>query len=250
MKTPESAQSEGNMATTAHLGTAGRASQRRIGPPYDRTRYILFHWEDNADGTYFRSELEKLQAVFEHFGFRGALYGISTRGSKDATDEVRQQLSAFQKGWGDDNELLIVVYGGHGEYVLAPNRLHWRSAEPYFVDWNKLQEIIFRSNKDVLVLLDCCYAGAAELSTSTARKDNIAACAYNGETPERVVTPTASPLSFTKLATQAFGSFGAPFTVHALLVKIRGYSPNKDPVYWSKRTTLPMKSRCWSQPQG
>ncbi|KAK3691818.1 hypothetical protein LTR37_018417 [Vermiconidia calcicola] len=162
------------------------------------------------------------------FGYSSELYAIPT---KDCTVELTQRPQKFKSQSADNNELLIVVYSGHGrcDEQDVPRKLKWTptSSGSPIIEWNDIRNnILFSGEKDTLLILDCCYAEAAYKAVYTARKDILAACAGN------FTTPGPGPGSFTDLLMKAAGSFSSLFTVQALLEKIRALRPTKDPCYW------------------
>ncbi|KAK3712763.1 hypothetical protein LTR37_008853 [Vermiconidia calcicola] len=171
------------------------AGRRR---PYTKTRVLLVYWE--AEDHDCKSEITDLEAFLSRtFGSSSELYAIPT---KDCTEELTQRLRDCKSQSTDNNELLIVVYSGHGrcdeQDVLR--RLKWTptSSGSPIIEWNDIQDnILFPGEKDTLLILDCCYAEAAHKAVYTARR-----------------------------------SFGSLFTVQALLEKIRALRPTKDPCYW------------------
>ena len=161
------------------------------------------------------------------------------------TRTVGQRLRQFKRPDDDVNELIIIAYGGQGECKPPPDvdapdrRLHLiagesgsesssDSEEDHFVDWNDVQSMyLFPCYKDTLVILDCCFAGAADRSTFAARKDVLAACPWDDTTPR-----ARASTSFTKHTIRALQSFSVPFTVWEMLNRIKSYGPSKTPVYF------------------
>lgn len=206
-------------------------SQQKIGPPYVRTRFLFFYFE--VDKKYFKPDLEKLQDLFLSCKFEGGLASIPT-GKGDASNVVETHLDRFKQfSIPADNELLIIAYGGHGECVPRKEvksdhrTLHWTATNKQYVKWNELQErVLFPGNKDTLVILDCCYAGAAERSVPDACKDILAACRWDQKTPI-----IQSERSFTSKMVQAIGKFSASFTVPELVSQVRRELASEPPYY-------------------
>lgn len=183
-----------------------------------------------------------LQAVFaSYYGIHAELFSIP-RDDRNATAAVERRIRQFL-GSAGENESLIVAYGGHGmpDPAYHNRTLRWVPARGNnYVEWNQVQEnTLFQCEKDTVVLLDSCYAGAADRSVGTSRKDIVAACAWDKTTP--IAAPRASGRgseashpSFMQLLTRALKSFTTPFTVAQLVAAIRGRGPREDPVYTSR----------------
>ncbi|KAM0691578.1 hypothetical protein Q7P36_007777 [Cladosporium allicinum] len=71
----------------------------------------------------------------------------------------------------NEDGLLIVCYGGHGEIDKSTQHSIWKAwkfpprrdspAVSPRVDWSELQEGLMKSKGDLLFILDCCYAAGA-----------------------------------------------------------------------------------------
>ena len=107
--------------------------------------------------------------------------------------------------------LLIVTYSGHG-FVSSKGRLlmHGRrpeddKAREMYVDWTDVETTLGKARADVLVILDCCYAGALQSVhppvQSTRRKfQYIAACKADQS------TRSGGKESFSRAIIEAFES--------------------------------------------
>ncbi|KAK5116494.1 hypothetical protein LTR62_008043 [Meristemomyces frigidus] len=205
------------------------------------------------DDPYFTTELATLGRVFHELLDIGVeFFAIPTTLDQDHTASVDQRLRAF-RGTPGVNELLVVVYGGHGRIVpdsraagrpslqLVAVTSHMGKRIGHIVFRNRLQDhVLFPGNKDVLVLLDCCYAGAATRSMDLARKDILAASKTDTplntlETPYRRKAP-AAPQSFTKYMIAAIQSFTAASTVGELKDCMIRNGVERRPVYDSRPT--------------
>ena len=78
----------------------------------------------------------------------------------------------------EEDELLIVAYEGHGECIPPPHvksdtrTLIWRSEQGRLVGWKGLQHYeLFPGERDTLLILDFCFAGAAYRSFGRSRED-------------------------------------------------------------------------------
>ena len=189
---------------------------------YSRTRVLLIHWQDDKPSC--RWELEELEKFFFHrYGFRSTYCALPLQGQHD---HLVQSLEDFKAKSNDDNELLIVVYSGHGGYdeLAIPPTLVWAptSSGNQCISWNDVQrKVLFKGGKDIFLVLDCCCAEAAWKETFKARRDTIAACEKDD------TTPVPGPYSFTHFFMEAAASFQGPFTTQALCEKIRKLATTK-----------------------
>lgn len=188
------------------------------GPPYSQRRYLLVWWQGGE--AVFRNQLLQLQQVLYHtYRIPGETYEISTQGRKNATSSVRERMREFRDQSSRDDELLIVVYGGHGIVAAQSGTLRWVTGGDYFVDWNGIQnDVLFESAKDTLLILDCCYAGAADRAMDPARKDILAACDGNKKTP-------VDKGSFTSYLVEALLQPASPLTPKMLYDRVLGRLP-------------------------
>lgn len=105
----------------------------------------------------------------------------------DPQGQATKYVANFVHGKDKPGELLVVYYAGHGE-VGSDNRLlltgqlaqDERESE-MSIDWTEVENTLGKAKADVLVILDCCYAGVlsrAQPSTHGTRKkfQYIAAC--------------------------------------------------------------------------
>lgn len=87
----------------------------------------------------------------------------------------------------DPDFLLIVYYSGHGlatsdgRLLMHGSRQKDGNGRDMYIDWTEVEVLLGKARADVLVILDCCYAGILQLAShpasSTPRKfQYIAAC--------------------------------------------------------------------------
>ncbi|KAK5699647.1 hypothetical protein LTR97_005776 [Elasticomyces elasticus] len=123
--------------------------------------------------------------------------------SRDSYRNLRDRVATFINDARSANELLIVFYSGHGS-AGDPNDpkanragLEWsateRSNSPS-LPWTPIQnELLMKATQDVLLILDCCYAGSALKSPATnSRKELLAACGWESETISGSTSYTAN----------------------------------------------------------
>ena len=180
---------------------------------YVRTRCLMFYWAGEKN---FQRDLQPLFRKFdEQFHFEVQFCPIP--GQKgDQTAFVADQLKEFRDENESNDELLIVVYGGHGIPDKSTGKLLWQCRDGIStVAWNGIQDrVLFNSGKDTFVFLDCCYAGAADRAVPAARKDILAAC--DGNTTTRL----KAKYSFTTLTVRAIEALPKSFTIPTLVAKI------------------------------
>ena len=83
------------------------------------------------------------------------------------------------------------------------------------LNWSSLQPTLLRAPCDVLILLDCCYAGAAARHNMIGTNELLAACVRE----ERAIG--VCPISFTEMVMRKIRSFGRqPFTVADLYQRL------------------------------
>lgn len=83
------------------------------------------------------------------------------------------------------------------------------------LNWSELQPMLKRAPCDVLIVLDCCYAGTAGPDNVRGTKELLAACGME------VIAEAVNEYSFTRNLIDKLRSFGArPFTVSELYERL------------------------------
>ena len=111
----------------------------------------------------------------------------------------------------DPEHLLIIYYSGHGfagnnsHLMMHGSRPKDENAREMCIDWTEVETSLGKARADVLVILDCCYAGVLQSarcpSCSARRKyQYIAACRADQ------VTTSAGKDSFSRAIIEAFES--------------------------------------------
>ncbi|KAK4890177.1 hypothetical protein LTR27_011059 [Elasticomyces elasticus] len=166
---------------------------------YTSVRCLMLWWaDDNLDcGSDVRNLANTLSTTFG--------YAIQARQipSRDSYRNLRDRVATFMNDARSNNELLIIFYSGHGS-AGDPNDpkggragLEWsateRSNSPS-LPWTPIQnELLMKASQDVLLILDCCYAGSALKSPATnSRKELLAACGWESETISGSTSYTAN----------------------------------------------------------
>lgn len=130
----------------------------------------------------------------------------------------------------DPEHLLIVYYSGHGlasgnrRLYLHCNRQKDDNGREMYVDWTEVEASLGKARADVLVILDCCYAGvlqsARQPSRSMRRKfQYIAACGADQR------TTSAGRDSFSRAMIEALTSLATKpgFTTSELVRTLTGH---------------------------
>ncbi|KAF2829602.1 hypothetical protein CC86DRAFT_464137 [Ophiobolus disseminans] len=133
-----------------------RRSQR-----YSSVNILLMLWKDDDIGV--APEVAKLANFFRDCGFLVWPYHIP---SIDSQSKLHLKVAQFVDLYSNDADaLMIVYYSGHGGKTLdnMSSECTWaakRVGGPT-VDWSNIQPTFVGARCDVLILLDCCFAGQA-----------------------------------------------------------------------------------------
>lgn len=131
----------------------------------------------------------------------------------------------------DPEHLLIIYYSGHGvasndsRLLIHGNRSTDDNAREMCINWTEVETSLSKARADVLVVLDCCYAGvlqpAINRSTRSARRkfQYITACRADQ------VTTSAGKDSFSRAIIEAFESLAVKpgFTTSELVRTLTGH---------------------------
>ncbi|RAL64603.1 hypothetical protein DID88_001636 [Monilinia fructigena] len=207
---------------------------------YTEVRVLLISWADESSfDMHVREEILGLGLVLaERYNFSVEKYQIphGTRSHSALAMKVLQ-LAHYDgedvdrkgvDGWGRENILKIVYYGGHG--YLANNRdLCWcnrtKESGPYYsvVQWSGIQSTLVASESDVLIILGCCSSGVASPSLGNGSSELIATCGFHEE------ANGTGPKSFTKAlihelyAMSGMTSFTAAELYTRILSRLHGH---------------------------
>ncbi|KAK5119198.1 hypothetical protein LTR85_007812 [Meristemomyces frigidus] len=220
---------------------------------HDKAAVLLLSWDDTEDDLDVKPEVDDLQSVFEKsYGFKVYNRHFSASGPKPEL-QARFHLAEFARAENGDRVLLIVYYAGHGYsnedtgnvgLTLAGNvrpskkiteaehraRLH--------IAWSKVEQGIRGLDADVLLIFDCCQAGAlCRQRGSDAYFEFLGSCAGDQ------ATSSAGDHSFTRAlicALQKLALEDSPFDTERLQTEIRQYHnfPKDQVPVLSNRTDL------------
>ncbi|KAL2068316.1 hypothetical protein VTL71DRAFT_16414 [Oculimacula yallundae] len=124
--------------------------------PYSETHVRTFSFV--KDDSHAAPILEKLGSVLEE------RYGATTVTnfeipSQNPHTATSQNLNGFMTSYAAESNLLIICYAGRG-WSTEAGGLVWTAYSPE-LDWSQLQAGLVRCASDVLIILNCCSAGAA-----------------------------------------------------------------------------------------
>lgn len=123
------------------------------------------------------------------FGYQVWPYRIP---SQDPEKALNLQVATFIDNFGHEDNLIVVYYGGHGGGGPKPKTktkgpCTWAASvlvdHPAQLDWSLIQPQLSIAESDVLILLDCCYAGEAARARPSGNMDLLAATDKDQETP-------------------------------------------------------------------
>ncbi|KAI1083596.1 hypothetical protein F5B20DRAFT_527674 [Whalleya microplaca] len=149
---------------------------------YERVTMLLLYFEGSDLNC--EPEIDELERLFcGSLGFEAKRYKIP---SKNAHHHLSVRVAEFIKEFSHEDNLLIVYYGGHGEWT-DPSRTtcHWaaqNSGGPT-LDWSKIQPQLVTAGCDVAIILDCCYAGQAVRHRTSHKVEFLGAANKDQDTP-------------------------------------------------------------------
>lgn len=156
------------------------------------------------------SQLLELKGVLEErYEFETRLERMDLRTHPQVQAAKRVADLVFERD--DPEHLLIVYYSGHGfadEYnrlLMHGSRQRDDNSREMCIDWIEVEAFLGKARADVLVILDCCFAGilasTQRLNRSARRKFQYIAACEGGE-----VTISAGKESFSRAIIEAFRS--------------------------------------------
>lgn len=143
---------------------------------YSSVHVLMISWEDDDLGT--AREIATLKGIFEEdYRYSTRHYEIPSyknlRPGREPSWELEGVLlqTRNEHGW-DEDGLLIIYYGGHGEVSKRSQHSIWKAwkSQPIGdrvppkspeIDWSESQAMIMGAKAEILFVLDCCYASAS-----------------------------------------------------------------------------------------
>ncbi|TVY21098.1 hypothetical protein LARI1_G001967 [Lachnellula arida] len=149
---------------------------------YSAVNVLLLSWKDSdldcAD------EVNALGRMFEeHFNYSVWPYLLP---SEDSQSKLALLVAQFLSRFGGPDKLILVYYGGHGgPPVSTKSPCTWAALVTGgpTVDWSIIQPLFFGAECDVVIFLDCCYAGQAVRARATHSIEFLAATDKDQSTP-------------------------------------------------------------------
>jgi hypothetical protein len=171
-------------------------------------------------------ELEGLMSWKYGFDTRLERMDLQTHPQVQAAKHVADLV--FERD--DPEHLLIVYYSGHGlassngRLFLHCNRHKDDDARETYIDWTDVEASLGKARADVLVILDCCYAGILKSERQPTRSSRrkfqyIAACQADQ------LTTSAGKDSFSRAMIEALDSLATKpgFTTRDLVRTLTAY---------------------------
>ncbi|OJJ35027.1 hypothetical protein ASPWEDRAFT_183145 [Aspergillus wentii DTO 134E9] len=193
--------------------------------PYKAVSVLLLSW--NVTNLEWDAEIRKLREILED-QFKFYIFdNYKIDLDSNAEDKLLRHVLDFKVECGGRDGLLIVYYSGHGD-MDDRGDIIWTATErdtPAELNWSNIQPWLFeRYRGDVLMILDCCHAGAAAKAPRTDTKEILAACRAGG------TTYATGDFTFTKILIrelqqmyQIFGRSG--FSIFELRCEMRKKLP-------------------------
>ncbi|KAI1087994.1 hypothetical protein F5B19DRAFT_473283 [Rostrohypoxylon terebratum] len=129
---------------------------------YSDITVLLLIWEEDDIGVI--GEVNELANLFiGKFGYNVHVYRIP---SEKSLHSLSRFIMDSVERCGED-QLLIVYYGGHGERndpdprIKGPFNLAAKKQGGPELSWDAIQPYLFDATCDIIMILDCCYAGQA-----------------------------------------------------------------------------------------
>ncbi|KAI5861323.1 hypothetical protein GGS23DRAFT_146435 [Durotheca rogersii] len=213
-------------------GELQKYRQRRI-QRYRQVNVLLLTWKE-GEAT-FGAEAEALEEMFhKHFNYTVRPYRIP---STDSQHSLSLHVAQFIKCFGGEDNLIIVYYSGHSDVPQQnESRYSWAAlinGGPT-LDWSIIQPQFLGAGCDVVIFLDCCYAGQAARGKVLHNVEILAAADKDNWTPKGV----GKHPSFTKVLmremtsmVQQLGVVTLP-TLHRELLKLEA-GLSRQPLYAS-----------------
>ncbi|KAH8726017.1 hypothetical protein GQ44DRAFT_795340 [Phaeosphaeriaceae sp. PMI808] len=253
--TPISASSDSNEAKSFHTVFEENMASSRKPISHDSASVLLLSYETNDEhptNLDVRDEVKQLEDVFrKDYGFHVEQQLIKS--DKSAQVQMSYYLSNLTYHHGHEHALLIVYYAGHGwrssdERRLNPGRFDFLPRKlgkdqipsgDELVMWEMSEKILLDVKSDVLVIFDCCDAGAVAKLRSSGRVFE-----YLGACTGHKYTYKPGENSFTSALTWALKELSSepPFTTDHLVSKIKQYRwfpDNQTPVLIPRYDYLP-----------
>ncbi|KAL9621322.1 MAG: hypothetical protein Q9160_004213 [Pyrenula sp. 1 TL-2023] len=168
---------------------------------HDKTAVLMLHWkESDMDVT---TELNDLQHVFQHdYHFDVEQHPISAQQFPRPLKQFNAAITSFISKFDGCRPLYIIYYAGHGwpsdgagslTLLGKTDRESTKNLDMNTVAWTSVEKCLKDVDAaDILVVFDCCHAGALNADHRTPYRFEFLGACNNGE-----VTPKPGKNSFT-----------------------------------------------------
>ncbi|KAK6822851.1 homeobox domain-containing protein [Apiospora arundinis] len=175
--------------------------------PYTKVCVLLLSWDQKIDDlkTDKESKVAALESLFKNkFKFETKRKTLRGDPIKSTQNQLNMYLSTFVYENDNKDTLLIIYYAGHGfldyepvKLMLTPSiKLPKKSTrDPHEVIWTSAENLIQQTCADVLVIFDCCNAGALDCSNRASQNNRT--FEYLAATSANSTTKAPGPNSFT-----------------------------------------------------
>ncbi|KAF2093526.1 hypothetical protein NA57DRAFT_81458 [Rhizodiscina lignyota] len=159
---------------------------------HDRTAVLLLSWQgSNMDGV--SKELQDVRSVFEKvYGFEvkeKELVGDMPASAPQPQLQLQHILTNFMFHHHSTRPLYIIYYAGHGFGGDKAGNLHLprevklkKSTKQDIIVWNEAEKQLHNQRADILLIFDCCDAGALR-QRGDYTFEFLGACEANKKTP-------------------------------------------------------------------
>ncbi|KAI1447248.1 hypothetical protein F5Y02DRAFT_416271 [Annulohypoxylon stygium] len=152
---------------------------------YNRVNVLILSWQDGEDT--FKTEAREMEQMFrEHFDYMVRPYFIPSTNSQQA---LNLHVAKSIRDFGGEDNLIIVYYGGHNSPPEQDDSACLWAAlldGGSTLDWSIIQPQFLGAGCDVLILLDCCYAGQAARGRVSHTVEILAAADKDHWTPKGI----------------------------------------------------------------
>ncbi|KAI1503801.1 hypothetical protein F5X99DRAFT_406800 [Biscogniauxia marginata] len=149
---------------------------------YSSVHVLLLSWQ--VGDAAFAEDANEVAAVFQDsFNYSVLPYKIPTENSQI---RLNLHVAHFVERFGGEDNLIVVYYGGHGgPSALNQSDCQWSAfrTDGPTLDWSVIQPQFLSADCDVVIFLDCCYAGQAVRTRISHRVEFLAATDKDQFTP-------------------------------------------------------------------
>ncbi|KAH8879230.1 hypothetical protein GQ53DRAFT_854997 [Thozetella sp. PMI_491] len=157
---------------------------------HDTVRVLPIMWSETGfiprQEEWLIDEMQNVRAQFlNYFDYEvEEIFRIPTQNCQQAlTDLIRQYTEDGNPKQLRANDLLIVIYSGHGKDTLGEDgSAVWLGRGTEEVNWSTVQLMLDQANFDVVQIMDCCYSAAAAKARNQGRNELLTASGFEKPT--------------------------------------------------------------------